>query len=231
MAGPLIQCLGPGLVMPVMLARMYVSKQDTKSPPQFDMGSFALSIVIGYLVPLVFAALPAPAVIAYRTKQQLIATWQGWPLYTSLLLETSRLMRHKQSTRRQDLKRACRFALACSTAGHLIFWWQAMSGTHTGYAATLTGSKFYQAYLPPVPWREPQMTSVERGILRFLQWDYTISASALLVWVAAVHRQIAQQGNRHYSWASSIGGIIGAILLGPCSVATVLYWESLKMEG
>lgn len=209
-AGPLIQCLGPGLTMPAMLAF-----HDSKLPFASDLGLFPSSMILGYILPLSFAALPAPGILAYDTKQQFIAIWQGWPLYTSLIMGVFRCLEVSQH---RQLKTACAFAFACSAAGHLVFLWLSWAKTTS-----------HHIYLPPAPWGEPQVTTLEAGVLRFLQWDYTCSACGMLVWTGATYRQATRKRSLRSFWALLIAGMVGVILLGPFSVAMVLYWETLTL--
>ncbi|KAB8227331.1 uncharacterized protein BDW43DRAFT_316918 [Aspergillus alliaceus] len=229
-AGPLIQGLGPGLVMPAILAFMSVSTHAQRLPFRSDLGSFPLSIILGYILPLSLAALAAPTVIAYDTKQQIIALWQGWPLYTSLLMGISRWLTHAQLPQPPQLKVACVFALACSTAGHLAFLCVTALGGYPKDPIHLTGIYSRRVYLPPAPWGETQVTSLETGVLRFLQWDYTLSALAMLFWTVAVYYRATRRRNRRSPWVLLMGRVVvGTIFLGPCSVAIVLYWETIAL--
>lgn len=189
-----------------------MSTPGTKLPFGFDIGLYPSSMIIGYILPLILAALPTPRVTAYETKQQLIAVWQGWPVYTSLIMLIIHYLRPMRASQDWQLKIACAFAFACSTAGHLAFLW---------FARAKTAS--YHVFLPPVPWRELQVASIEAGVLRFLQWDYTLSASAMLVWTVASYCRATGKRIGQSSSVILIFGMAGVVFLGPCSVALLLY--------
>lgn len=50
---------------------VYMSTYGSKLPTS-NLVSFPPSIILGYIILLAFAALPAPEVLAYHTKQQLL---------------------------------------------------------------------------------------------------------------------------------------------------------------
>lgn len=123
-----------------------------------------------------------------------------------------------QVSQRRKLKITCAFAFVCSLIGHVAFLW-----------FVCTNSASYYVYLPPAPWREAQVTNIEAVTLRFLQWDYTIAVLGILVWVIAFYHQATGQTCRPSS-GPSVTGMAGVILLGPCSVAIVLDWETLETK-
>lgn len=185
----------------------------------YHLRAFPLAMFLGYMIPLIFAAIPAPTLVSYRTKQQLIALWQGWPVYTTLLMWIARTVSHKGYTRYQQLRSAYIFALACSTGGH--FWlswssWQANISHHV--------------YLPPSPWGKQQVATLDAGVLRFLQWDYTWSALAMLVWTNSRYLRRVRQPSRRNPIVSVISLVIGSVLIGPCSVALLLFWEASSLS-
>lgn len=202
--------------MPAMLLRLHVPSHDNKLPFGFDIGFYSSSMIIAYICPLVLAALPTPGVTAYAMKQQLIAVWQGWPVYYSFITLIIRYLRPVRLSQDFQLKIACTFAFSCSTAGHLALLWFSRAN-----------SASYLIFLPPAPWRELEVTNIEAGVLRFLQWDYTLSALAMLVWTVASYSQATGRRNCQSSWILLIAGMAGVVLLGPCSVAMVLYWQTL----
>ncbi|KAF5854765.1 hypothetical protein ETB97_011800, partial [Aspergillus alliaceus] len=117
--------------------------------------------------------------------------------------------------------------VACSTAGHLAFLCVTALGGYPKDPIHLTGIYSRRVYLPPAPWGETQVTSLETGVLRFLQWDYTLSALAMLFWTVAVYYRATRRRNRRSPRVLLMGRVVvGTIFLGPCSVAIVLYWET-----
>nr|E3UBL5.1 RecName: Full=Terpene cyclase paxA; AltName: Full=Paxilline synthesis protein A; Flags: Precursor [Penicillium paxilli]ADO29933.1 PaxA [Penicillium paxilli] len=219
-AGPLIQCIGPGLVMPLLLARIHTPSRDSKSASQFDYRTFIPSMIIGYILPLLLASLPAPLILSYHNKQQFIAIWQGWPLYSSVLMWAFRRRSgHVHCSRHKGLKHACIFALACSSAGHLVL-----------LSLTWLWSLSYWGYIQSAPWNEPPLASLEAGVLRFLQWDYTLSASATLSWAIAFRHEVVQQKSLRISLLSLLRCLIGIVFLGPCSMVALLYWQTCSLQ-
>lgn len=155
-----------------------------------DLTSFSLSIFLGYLLPLSIAAFPAPAVISCLIKQQVIAFWQGWPLYSSIVMGMFRLMRCPQVSNPSHPNIPCAFAIGCSTITHMALLCTSLFARLPNYNFTHWAPYIQprQIYLPPWPLNEPPIQSLEAGVLRFLQWDYGLSAAGFLIWCLAVHQ-------------------------------------------
>lgn len=198
---------------------MHMHSHNSQVSDGYYLRAFPLAMFLGYMIPLIFAAIPAPTLVSYRTKQQLIALWQGWPVYTTLIMWIARTMSYKGYTRYQQLRSAYIFALACSTGGHFwLLWssWQANISHHV--------------YLPPSPWGKQQVATLDAGVLRFLQWDYTWSALAMLVWTNSRYLRRVRQPSLWNPIVSVIALVIGSVLIGPCSVALLLFWEASSLS-
>lgn len=193
---------------------MHMQPHKSQVSTEYHLRAFPLAMFLGYLIPLMFAAIPAPILISYRAKQQLIGLWQGWPLYTTFIIGISRTTSHTNSSGYRQLRSACIFALACSTVGHFCL-------LGSSWSANIS----HHVYLPPSPWGK-QASTLEAGILRFLQWDYTLSALAMLIWTSSRYLQGVDQPSRWRPIVSVIALVVVVILIGPCSVALLLFWKA-----
>ena len=198
---------------------MHPDRSQPSSGPQIR--SFPLAMSLGYILPLMFAAIPASSHISYRAKQQLIALWQGWPLYTTFIMFISHIVSHASHFQYRKLQSAYIFALACSTTGHFWFLWLSWSVNLSHHVYLLPN---------PNPWGNQQVATLEGGVLRFLQWDYTWSALAMLIWTNSrfLHRVRPQSSQSAIVWVIFL--VIGVILIGPCSVAFLLFWKASSLS-
>lgn len=51
----------------------------------------------------------------------------------------------------------------------------------------LHGGKYNLLLLLSPPWMESRVLTLEAGVLRFLQWDYILSGSAMWIWANDLH--------------------------------------------
>lgn len=160
-------------------------------------------------MPLVLAALPAPGVISYNTKQYLIALWQFWPLNTSIIMWSSKGLIPPAFPFDEEVRWACFFTMLCSL-GHkllLLFYY--------------IGGKSNLLLLLSPPWMESRVLTLEAGVLRFLQWDYILSGSAMWIWAIDLHLMTPEcSGNIFFALFAQAWL---CFVLGPYGMAVAVY--------
>lgn len=182
-------------------------------------------MLVFYAFPLFLASGAGPESISIGMKQQLIGLWQGWPIYVSLSHSILQSPKLTAALGASDIFQ-CRvqiyiFAFACSAVPHL-----ALLKIHADPSATCNEKS---VIVPRLFWGAEKVTSVEQGVLHFLQWDYTISAVAILIWCVALfcHHSAAMRRN---TWAGDLRLLLRVLALaagfGPCSAAVVLYYQA-----
>nr|WGJ63580.1 terpene cyclase [Aspergillus striatus] len=229
LGGLAIQIIGPGVMVPVLLAIQSPALKRARDIPS----GYCLStpIVVFYGAPLFLASAAAPRLVSAGMKQQLIAFWQGWSVSVSLSAPVlrwlaARLPRSGSSERTVTYAREHIFAFAflCSALPHwtmigIVFLVQ------LGVPPSCHDGK--SLIVPRLSWGGKHVASIEEGIQHFLQWDYGISAVALLTWCVALYHHHA---GIPAVWIKTVCGLmwvlVVACLCGPCSAALWLYYEA-----
>jgi hypothetical protein len=188
-------------------------------------------MAIGYISLLLLASLPAPGIISYDFKQQIIALWQGWPISVSLLIWLLQGPIHKPQQGKTEstaatLKYTYAFAFGCPALCHMVVVGiSVLSPSQVPLPEALHSTDLYpgSVFFPGLPWGEQRVESLEEGILRFLHWDYTLSALAILLWCSAVYYRHEERGINRVTLSLRVATL--AVFCGPCSVAIGLCWR------
>ncbi|KAL4778547.1 hypothetical protein BJX76DRAFT_352532 [Aspergillus varians] len=208
--------------------------------PRAVLKALPLAFFIGYMVPTGFLVVPVSEQVTADLKQILIAAWQPWPAYVSILLtfvhalfspftsndhavEGGRATLH-------SLRLVYAFAFAHTTLSHLISWIIPL-------ATVAAPGLFKDEYLGPLhplvvfavprPWENPVLVeNIGAGVHAFLRWDYIISSAGVLVWAVSLY-QTAHRAV--YGRAGCVGLLIKVAALtaltGPVGAAVELIWE------
>lgn len=181
-------------------------------------------MLVFYAFPLLLASGAGPDSISIGMKQQLIGLWQGWPVFVSLslsILQSPKLtIAFGASDVFQRRVHVYVFAFACSAVPHL-----ALLKILADPSATCNEKS---VIVPRLFWGAEKVTSVEQGVLHFLQWDYTISAVAILIWCVVLfcHHNAAMQRTLARDLRLLLRVLALAAGFGPCSAAIVLYYQA-----
>ena len=166
--------------------------------------SIPISLAIGFIVPAVALALPAPSISTFDQKQNWIAGWQVFPIWAEILQETfsfffAKLSRSQpkssQASRDLDTKtiQALRmvYIFGLSIAGITRIFTLSLSLTSVllpsiftpEYRGTLNPSNVFQptSILP-----SKMVASVGEGATQLLVYDEFCGSVALLVWSMAL---------------------------------------------
>jgi hypothetical protein len=188
-------------------------------------------MAIGYIFLLLLASLPVPGIISYDFKQQIIALWQGWPISVSLLIWLLQGLIHRPQQGKTEYTAAMlnytyAFAFGCSAIGHIVVVGiSVLSPSPVALPEALHSTDLYPGSLlfPGLPRGEQRVESLEKGILRFLHWDNTLSALATLLWCSAVYYRHEEKGINWKTLCLCVATV--AVFCGPCSVAIGLCWR------
>ncbi|KAL1958967.1 hypothetical protein VTO42DRAFT_3520 [Malbranchea cinnamomea] len=193
-----------------------------------------LAFIIGYMIP---SALMLVAPVSTDTKQILIASWQPWPAYVSILVTIVDILfspRRKVEPGRatlRALRRVYAFAFATTALPHIVSWTVSLASVRVPF---LFNEKYLDALHPrevfkiAFPWSKPtlQVDSVAAGVHVFLRWDFLIGSLGVLLWAmtlnAVAHREILGK----VGWLSLFvkTGLL-VVLTGPVGTAVELMWE------
>lgn len=211
-----------------------------QQPIQLALAPFATAI--GFGIPSIMMALPAPSVLSYYWKQTWTALQQGWPIWILLaqrVLEAAVVsadpmsaMRTEKQKKAETLKysrRAFRFALMTSTSAHLLY---TGLGLVAAFAPSLLSSKLQvqlapeNFFIPPNPFSDLRARTLATGAMWFLQWDLIIGVLSTMIWGVAVELFASNRQDSLGAWIVSLlkNGLI-ALVVGPAGAAVLAIWR------
>jgi hypothetical protein len=240
-----VQIASPAVLMPLYCAwHLSTSPAETTNWDSIRIHLHHLqalppATIAGYIVPTFALALPAPAVISYHLKQQLLAFWQAWPLWTSLFAAVLAPVFAKFGTKNPRgkgldtvwaLRWVYAFGFACAAGPHfaacVLSFSSAMFPTlfNSNLVADLHPAR---VFVPVLPWSSAaRPSSLAEGTLWFFQWDYLIASVAVLLWAVSLNIQALQrQGIAANYFSLALKAVTITIAAGPCAAALVLIWE------
>lgn len=209
-----------------------------------------LATIIGFGVPSVMMALPAPNVLSFDSKMTWTAVQQGWPIWIYLAQKSLEAlvawhepmvsMRTEKQKRDETLKymrRAYLFALMTSAGAHLLF---VGSGLVAWLLPNVLSAKLEvqlhpeNFFVPVNPFSDEKATTLPNGALWFLQWDLILGVVATMIWGLAVRLSATGQRGSLGSWARALikYGVIAAAV-GPSGAAVVAIWgrDEIALTG
>lgn len=201
-----------------------------------------VATAIGFGVPSILMALPAPQGLSFYWKQTWTALQQGWPIWillTQRILEVvvtssnpMAVMRTEKQKKVETIKysrRAFMFALATSSGAHLLY---TGLGLVAGFAPSLLSSKLQvqlapeNYFVPPNPFSDLRARTLASGALWFLQWDLVIGVFSTMIWGVAVKLYASGKQDSVGAWISGLieYGLL-ALAVGPAGAAVIAIWR------
>ncbi|GJC92660.1 FAD binding domain-containing protein [Colletotrichum higginsianum] len=190
------------------------------------------SLAIGAVLPTLLAALPSPSVITPHTQEIALAAWQAFPLWSGIAQAIlSRLVgagssgavprtgKHVTADGLGDLQRI--YALTLSAAGLIsygvigyVFW-------ASGWATDPARETLRAMFVPPSPFSQAKMASVERGTLALLQWDMYCATLVTWSWIAYLSYQTKGVGRAVLDLGRLL---VWSAIVGPGGAALAVVW-------
>ena len=166
--------------------------------------SIPISLAVGFIVPAVFLALPAPSILTYDQKQNWMAAWQVFPVWVEILQETFSFLFANLSGSRPNSSQASRdldkqtikslrlvYISVLIIAGITRITTFSLSLTSVLFPALFTpeyrgvfnpSKVFWPASISPTK----MMSSIGEGVAQLLWYDDFCGSVALLVWSMAL---------------------------------------------
>ncbi|MCJ1300474.1 hypothetical protein MMC08_003271 [Hypocenomyce scalaris] len=257
--GLLIQNLAYAVITPLYLILHLSTSPTTISPSPADISvdifnliSIPISITIGYVLPAVLLALPAPSVLTFGRKQILMAIWQVFPISVDLLQRiipviSSTILKGTDKRPTPPTSRAMGYIRAMR--GVYLFALILSGFTHIS-AMTLTAtSKFFsglfapeyvgifnpsRVFFPRTISTATQMPSIGHGTLMLLQYDGLIGSASLLIWASALFVRAYGRRRIFDRWLSLVAAnVLLTGLMGPVGCVVALIWarDELLLSG
>lgn len=209
--------------------------------PRAVLNFLPFAFIIGNLVPTLLMIAPLNDPITPDLKQIIIAIWQAWPIYTSLLTAVASLLLSPfvsndntvEGSRAtlSSLRRVYAFAFGIAAFTHLVKVIIPLTVLleprffNEPFRAALHPATIFAA---PLPWTQPgfQVPDFKAGIHYFLRWDNICQTAGVLLWALTLHR------NAHRTIRGK-AGCLGLLLkvglltafAGTAGAAVELIWE------
>ncbi|KEF56952.1 uncharacterized protein A1O9_07142 [Exophiala aquamarina CBS 119918] len=252
--GLLIQVVGLAVIGPVYLT-LYLftspliisAKALTPSDlaiPEGLLTGIPFGTIIGLILPTVLMSLPAPSMLSVSSKITAILVWQPFPLWVTVYTFIWKAVFWPTITYQSEadalanqlplLRHVYKFALAISVPAHLATMTLSLCagvfcpGMFTVFAQSELNP--LSVFIPPNPFSDTKAATVAEGAKWFLQYDYSIFATAFLIWALASRYAKPVAGASHGD-SNSIGigtvlDLVGRVaLLGPFATALTLIWD------
>lgn len=248
MVGIICQGLTFGVIMPI-----YAILHLCTCPPNSTFGwvshgrsiaqlkAVPLSIVVGHVLPCLLLALPETATGQHLSKQGIIAFWQPFPVWMSIVrfiaskvtagFTTNTLdgKSRNQLALRSSLRYLYSFAFCCACIPHIISWTisiGALTFPMLFNAEMVSDLSPANVFFNTFPWSSARPESIGMGSLWFLQWDQLIGCLAVLVWSITLYRSAHLTHGVPVSLFSLTLKVIALCLVaGVAGAAVELMWE------
>lgn len=215
-------------------------KRDDFLPTgSIDLSSLPYSVALGFILPSVAMALPAPSVVSHERKQLFIAIWQVFPLYIALFQQIIPSIRryfvkpyiieneiYKKRTV-GTMRTAYTLMLTVATITRVSAWTVPLSSIlfPSIFAPDTVNSLTPLAvFKPAAVTASVKMPSIAAGSLLFLQHDEMVGAAATVIWSLALYLNASGKKTMS-SWVSlAVKGAGIATIAGPQGFAVAAVW-------
>jgi len=249
--GLLVQNITYALTVPIFLI-LCLARSTTTSPTEraitadiFEVISIPASLFMGFAIPAVMLALPAPAMQSFEAKQTWIAVWQGFPIwvavfqqiikrYISIMLPT--LEPPSTARKGKALQRVYIILVLFAGISHVVP--MALIVTSSMFPGLLPANyaqafTFSRVILPAAMTSKTQMSSVGSGALLLLQYDEIIGSTAVLLWALLALLQACSHCQGTRPWFSGLWRLtLVTALTGPagCAVSLISFRDGIVLE-
>ena len=175
-----------------------------------DAASIPWSLALGYIIPTLALAMPAPNLISYDMKQWVNAIWQVFPLWVGAAHQLLKRV-VPASSGPGAYRAAYLFMIYLSGVTHIV------SLATTIFPPRSFGPvTFRSTFIPKSFFPSTKVTSLGEGAHQFLLYDEIIGSTALLIWTVFLD---ARDGGYLASGLKALGW---TALLGPSGAAAAL---------
>lgn len=249
-SGLLIQMLAYAVVTPLYLILHLSTSPIARSPSAADINvdmssliSIPISIAMGYILPAVLLALPAPSVLTFDQKQIFMAVWQVFPVWVDVLqLGTPFLVSMVSNTQKKSATSPTKASSGYIRAVRCVYLFALILAGFTHISAmtlALTSELFpglfaakyvgvfnpSNVFFPSTISMTTQMSSIGRGALLLLQYDGLVGSASLVLWASALFVRAYGRRRSFDRWLSFAAMIILlTALVGPVGCVVALLW-------
>ncbi|KAK0702181.1 hypothetical protein B0H67DRAFT_547138 [Lasiosphaeris hirsuta] len=203
--GIIYQCVPFGIIVPIYCAtHIWISplanfsstltaanRAEMVSMAPLQVRAVTGALILGYILPTVLAALPAPDIVSLHTQQLLLAAWQtfpaqvvAWQIILVAVVENIGLVHGSASAtpraRIQYSKRILPYILGITGVLNLAIAGVGVTPLLLSGSANCT---LREAFIPVSVSAPQTIASLARGVLSLLQYDIYCACGAILIWI------------------------------------------------
>ena len=204
-----------------------------------------ISFLLGYVVPIILMALPAPQMVSYRFKHTATGWYQQWHLIIAFIHYTvvwlSNVL-HPEGIRRQDgpQKDAVQtlnllwlvYGLAFTLAVIPYYTTMVLSLSSMFAPAMFDSQRVKylhpkQIFVPTLPRNGRKVKDLKQGFKWLIQWDFILGTVACTVWALAMRRNAlnVQNSGEESLYTTSRNAIAYFLMGGPVAIPVGFMWE------
>lgn len=248
-AGTIAQLIPFGVTIPLYLWILVL----TSSPPSKGSGwkspaslmaqfrALPVGFAIGFILPSAALALPENLTWLPFSKQERIAFWQPFPVWTGVasfvvskvIAVFSPSMPNDAAKQRLTLRKSLRhlyaIGFAAASLTHVASWaisFTAMLFPSMFNAEAAASLSPQNVFLTPLPWSPLKSESLGAGAHWLLQWDQLVGTVAVLLWSVILFRSAHLSRGVAFSTCGLVMKVFALCLLtGVAGAAVEVMWE------
>ena len=221
-------------------ASVTATASDDLSIATQHLAAIPPSFVLGYIVPIILLALPAPRTATHRFKHTMCGWYQQWSLFVAFFhygyVYLSANQRQSSSWPDQSAfpyLSSLRLVYGSAFMMALIPHWTVCV---ISFAAWLCPSIFNEKkvdslwpaniLVPTLPLTQRKARDMAQGFLWLIQWDYLLGTLGMIVWTLVLHSNAREVYGMDDSWSCMLLRLLAYTFVGgPAALPVMILWE------
>ena len=236
--GLLLQNFTIACVMPVYLV-IHLSTSTTVQPsksnvfmPYNELVAIPIALTIGFVIPTVLTSLPAPSIVSFNGKQNLVAFWQAFPVWVAVVQQ---LLAFGFSISGYNKKSVSNLTCITTLCCVYTFLLSLASITHLSTLSAIFASSYFSeatsaysissVFIPSTTSVSTKMPSIGQANHLLLQYDNVVSCAVILLWASFLWVQARKKSSSSYPLVDLISRVVALTLTtGPMGCAVAMIW-------
>ena len=212
---------------------------DLSIAPQ-HLAAIPPSFVLGYIVPIILLALPAPRIVTLTFKHTLAGWYQQWSLFIAFFhcgyvyliadkTQSSPRLDQSASAYLSSLRVVYRLAFMMASIPH---WTVCVISFTAWLCPSIFNEKKVECLkpvnvlVPTLPFTQRKVRDMAQGFLWLIQWDYILGMLGMIVWTMVLHSNARDVYGVDDSWSYMLLRFLAYTFLGgPAALPVMILWE------